>query len=71
MYRDRTQDTIHGPTSHSDVYHHNDGDYLVQGRLNDPIIMTRKTNDILDCEQEEVTKMLEQEHKQQGTHHDD
>jgi len=49
-------------TKYSDPYNHiveiDDEDYLVQGRVDDPITMFRTVDDLLECERDNVNVMM-------------
>lgn len=47
-----------GYNYHSTIIHFDDTDYLVQGNINDDILMFRDINELLESERDNVNVML-------------
>lgn len=48
----------HGYNYHSKIVDVDDQDYLFQGEVDDPLTMFRPVNELLECEKDNVTKMM-------------
>lgn len=46
-----------GYNYHSKIVSIDDTDYLIQGRVDDPLTMFRPVNNVLECESDAVQKM--------------